>query len=408
MKIAYLPGFTAALCLMAMPAVAQPPASPVPEGSPSKISDWAIAGVVWSDASLTKKLAIQAAKESETAEQTARYERLAQKSSELVEAMESFGWKQVKRSSNVNDNRSSQSAGGEKSLPDPKKVGAELAQSLDLSVDEPRDSSPRERRTRQRRPIAAPTLDPDVKRFDTETPAGRDDPGLDDERTGNGILLDLDNYRVDDYIDETPGEARNRADAIEDGVEGAIAAAAGRRGMGRGAAGWISERESQTRSATLPYAQDSIYDADDYDPDVDYHVENPLGTQSTNLRSADLGDRDDDIDLRNPAQVVDGEDELIAAMKRKQNLDRQGVSRAQTGSLRTNLDHYTGERSKHGQDADWVQFHLDANQTVWSELTTRDNLDAQTRAALIKLKADMIAAMNATDNEQLRSILLRF
>ena len=390
---------------------AQQPESQVPEGSPSKISDWALAGIIWSDASLTKKLATQAAQESDSADQAAMYERLAQKSKKLVIAMESFGWKQVTRSTSVDDGGSPPSADQGKSLPDPEEVGAELAESLDLPVDESSDPPRRNRRMQRRGDNAPPTLDPAVKRFDTETPAGRDDPGLDDERIGEGISLDVSNYRVDDYIDETPRESRNRADAIEDGVEGAIAAASGRLGMGRGTAGRISRREVQTRSATLPYAQDSIYDADDYDPDVDYQVDNPLGTQSTNFESADLGDRDDDINLQNPAKVVDGEDELIAAMKRKQSDTNGRGSSTQTGtarSPRTNLDHYTQERSKHDRDANWVQFHLDANQSVWNDFTTRENINTQTKTAVMKLRADMKAAIAATESERLQSILRQF
>ncbi len=45
------------------------------------------------------------------------------------------------------------------------------------------------------------------------------------------------------------------------------------RWMGRPTAGLISERVSRTRSATLPYARDSIYDSGDFDPDVDYNVD---------------------------------------------------------------------------------------------------------------------------------------
>ncbi len=395
----------APFCLMATIAVAQQPKPSVPEGSLSQISDWALAGVIWSDASLTKKLATRAAQESETAERRSRYQALAQQSSELVQAMESFGWKQIKTPTKMAAERSDQSTSAEKTLPDPEKVGDKLAETLDQRRGVLAGASQQDNKRRSRRENAKPVLDPSIKRFDTETPAGRDDPGMDDERTGDGISLDLDNYRVDDYIDETPAEARNRADAIEDGVEGAIAAAAGRRGMGRGTAGWISQRESQTLSATLPYAQDSIYDADDYDPDVDYDVDNPLGTQSTNPASVNLGDRDDDIDLGDPATVVDGEDELIAEMKREQNRERAGATSLRTASSRTHVDNYTADRAKHSQDADWVQFYLDANQSIWSDFTTRENLHIQTAAALIKLKAHMKTAMTATENERLRELL---
>lgn len=273
--------------------------------------------------------------------------------------METFGWKQVKSTANVNGARSPHAGGGEESLPNPKKANAAL-------------------------PLS-------IKRFDTETPAGRDDPGMDDERTGDGISLDVGHYRVDDYIDETSAEARNRADAIEDGVEGAIAAASGRLGMGTRAADHFGYRESQTLSGTLPYARGSIY-----------HTDNPLGTNSTKFEGIDRGDRDDDIDRGNPAKVVDGEDELIAAMAREQQRTQTPTAAA---AKKTDLDRYSTERSKYSQDANWVQFHLDANEAIWKKFTTRDNLKRRLSDSVMKLKADASVAIRATDNQNLRSVL---
>ncbi|QDV40930.1 hypothetical protein Enr13x_07680 [Stieleria neptunia] len=396
-------------------AAAQPPAASIHDASPSKISDWALAGVVWSDASLTKKLADQAAKESDSEQQVTRYQKISGQSATIIKAMEEFGWKQVKRSATVNDGRSGSTADGQRSIPSPSEVGAALADSLGRPADGSKEASQKKRSERTGRRNDAAELDPSIKRFDTETPAGRDDPGIDDERTGKRTPLDLDQYRVDDVIDETPGEARHQADATEDGVEAAIAAAAGRRGVGRGTVGRISLREAQTRSATLPYSKDSIYDSDDYDPDADYDIDNPLGTQFTNPESADLGDQDDDIDPKNPAKVIDGEDELIASMRRnptagqsRDNPSRDrgaGAKAKRSGAADVNLDRYTADRSKHVQDAHWVQFHLNANQVVWSELTTRENLNVQTRTALMKLRANMKVAMDATDNKRLQKVL---
>ncbi|MGB7327303.1 MAG: hypothetical protein WBD31_20675 [Rubripirellula sp.] len=333
----------------------------VPDGAAERISDWALAGVIWSDASLTKKLASEAAKHSESNEQKQQLQAIAKQSTEIVDALEEFGWKQTKRSpASTTGNRS-------------------------------------EKTTARK-----PALDSSIKRYDTETPAGHDDPGLDDERTGDNLRLDVDQYRVDDYIDETPAEARNRADAIEDGVEGAIAAAAGRRGTGRPTAGHISEREVQTRSATLPYAEDSIYDSDDYDPTVDYDVNNPLGVSSTNPASADLGDRDDDINLGDPAKEIDGEDELIAAMARE---NESTATRAHSSKSSVEMDRYTNQRSSNHKDANWVQFQLNANQATWSKFTTDDNVVDRTRMAITKLKSDATAALAATSNPQLAKIL---
>ncbi len=297
-----------------MTAVAQQPGSPVPQGSPSRISDWALAGVIWSDASLARKLASQAAKEAESAEQATQFERVAKQSTDLIDAMESFGWKQVRRSTNVAVDQSTTTVEKVKPLPDPEVVGAKLAESLERRGED-----------------SAATRDPSTERFDPETPVGSDGPAINAQARGRGEV-GLDGYR-----------------------------------------------ETQTRSATLPYAQDSVYDSYDDDPDADYQGGNPLGTEPSSPESKDLVDQGADIDV--------GE---------------------RTESSRTNLDHYTSERSKYAQDANWVQFHLDANQSVWREFTTRENLGLQTRIAVMKLKADMKAAMHATGSEQLRNILRQY
>ncbi|MFG0261921.1 MAG: hypothetical protein ACF788_05985 [Novipirellula sp. JB048] len=369
----------------------------VPDGSAAQISDWALAGVIWSDASLTKKLARQAATEASSPQQAAQFERLFQQSSRIVDAMETFGWRQVKRAGQQTSQRAGQRAGN---------------LDHDRSSADAAPAALGERSERQPQSTPPATLAPSLKRFDTETPAGRDDPGLDDERIDDGLPLDLDNYRVDDFIDETPAEARNRADAIEDGVEGAIAAASGRLGIGNRGTDRISYRETQTRSTTLPYAQDSIYDADDYDPDVDYDVDHPLGGRSTDRARAERGDHDDDINLDAPAKVIDGEDELLAAMARERQAAQQaaGNSASVAGTttrqpLRTDLNRYTDQRSKYEQDANWVQFHLDANQAVWTQFTTRENLHHRLSDSLIQLRADVSVALQATDNERLKSIL---
>ncbi|PAY18654.1 hypothetical protein CKO51_15075 [Rhodopirellula sp. SM50] len=379
----------------------------VPDGAAQEISDWALAGVIWSDASLAKKLAIEAAKRSESNEQKKQLQAIAEQSNQVIAELEAFGWTQVKRSSAPTVDRDS-----DRALPDPKTVGAALAKSLDRpnrdqktrrsNNDKATEGPPPSRRSAQ----ARTATDADgIKRLDTETPAGIDDPGLDDERTADKLRLDIDQYRVDDYIDETPREAGNLADAIEDGTEAAIAAAAGRRAVSGPQAGHISLREAQTRSATMPYSKDSIYDRDDYDPDADYDIDNPLGTEFTNPESADFGDGDDEIDRDNPAKVIDGEDELTAALQRSNRSTAGSAQATAVSEVTVDLDRYTSERSGHLQDANWVQFHLNVNQATWSRFTTRDNLVERTGDAVTKLKADAAAALHATDNPQLASIL---
>ncbi|WP_146516856.1 hypothetical protein [Rubripirellula amarantea] len=378
--------------LAILPAIAEEPDGSIPKEPASQISDWALAGVIWSDASLTRKLANRAARESESPQQSAQYEELSRRSAKIVDAMEAFGWKQINRSSNLNGERSEAAPGSNN------RISAKPSRQANADTSLNRAGSSRD----------AATLDSRIKRFDTETPADTDHPGIDDERTRRRTEMDLDNYRVDDFVDETDAESRNRADAIEDGVEKAIAAAAGRRGMGRGAVGRITEREAQTQSATMAYSNGSIYDADDYESDLDYGIGNGQTEPSIDSETANADDRDDDIDRNNPDPTVDGEDEMIAAMNREQSGNRTNTTRDRNIRSRNNLDQYTSERSKHVQDSRWVQFHLDANQSVWQDLTNRDNLVLQTRMALLKLQANMRAASEATDNEQLRESLGQF
>ncbi len=322
MKIAYLLPFFL-LALVTSTSVYGQENALVPEGSTSKISDWALSGVIWSDASLVKKLATQAAREANSSEQVAQFSKLFQQSSRIVEAMESFGWKQVKSTTNMDDNDATTTTGSEKSLPNPEDVGAALAKSMNLSA------------------------------------------------------ADAENYRVDDYIDETPAEVRDRADAIEDGVEGAIAAASGRLGTGTESAEHFGYRESQTLSGTLPYARGSIYRND-----------NPLGTNSNNRES------------------VDSAEELRTAMAREERATRESAMSSRSGS-RTDMNRYTTEHSKYSQDANWVQFHLDANQLVWTKFTTRENLNRRLSDSLMQLRADVSVALEATSNERLKSILMK-
>ncbi len=80
------------------------------------------------------------------------------------------------------------------------------------------------------------------------------------------------------------------------------------------------------------------------------------------------------------------------------------LSRTEVSS-RTDLNRYTTERSKYSQDANWVQFHLDANQAVWTKFTTRENLNRRLSDSLMQLRADVSVALQATENERLKSIL---
>ncbi|MFG0265674.1 MAG: hypothetical protein ACF8AM_11080, partial [Rhodopirellula sp. JB055] len=254
----------------------------------NRISDWGLAGVIWSDASLVRKLASESVQRTKDPKQIAEFERLVRQSTEVIESLESFGWKlrrqQAEQSGNPVSEQSqvrsermraesqpqSSERQAEEPLPDPKEVGDKLAEELQRTRPPKASETENDGQSNDRSEGELAAQANALERFDTETPAGVDDPGIDDEWTAARAAIDVDNYRVDDYVDETPGEEANMADAVEDGVEGAIASAAGRLGTGRDLGARISEREIQTLSATLPYSDDSIYDADDYDPDRDY------------------------------------------------------------------------------------------------------------------------------------------
>ncbi len=282
----------------------------VPEGSASRISDWALSGVIWSDASLTKKLARQAMQDADSPEQVAQFTKLYQQSSRIVEAMEAYGWKQVKRIDNSIDGDSPVSSDGRKALIDPKEV----------------------------------------------------DPGIVDARNGGGLVPDVDNY-----IDETTADARSRAAAIQAGVQRDTAAAPGPLGLGTRAGEYSSFRDAQTRTAAvLPFSRHSIYDFDD---DENARID----TIARDKRLA-------------PEPIVSTEATPVR-------------------HSRTDLNRYSSERSKYGQDANWVQFHLDANQAVWTKFTTQENLNRRLSDSLTQLRADVSVAIQATDNEQLKNIL---
>ncbi|EMI56324.1 hypothetical protein [Rhodopirellula sallentina] len=384
--------FLAATAFLSVSAFSRsvPGEEPLPRGvasaEASDISDWALAGVVWSDANLARKLAVEGMRYAENEQQHEGMKRLVEVSDEAVKSLEAFGWGRV-----------------------------ESAESTSRESAEMTDAGSGEIDARLRSFAQNAT---GVKRFDTETPAGQEDPGLDDERMPSEARIDIDQYRVDDYVDETPQERLNVADAQEDAIEGAIAAA-NPDAIAGPASDRISDREGWTLSSSLPYSTDSIYDSDDYDHDVDYMVENLRGADSTNDGSSDQGDMDDDIDLEDPAEVVTGEDELANALARGRLKDEvQNASNekdaASTESYRTmrpsdripdsRLQSYASVEEANRFDARWVQFRLDANQVKYSMTDPKSSVQAA-RVALAQLQASAMVAGRSTKNAELKQIL---
>jgi hypothetical protein len=337
-----------------------------------RISDWALSGIVWSDANLAEKLARRAADGDLSEQQSQELRRIARNARQTVEAMKRFGWSQLRR---------------------PRR-----------SAEMTRRSAPAEQASERQGLVARKNRGvrnlPPSKRLDTETPVGRDDPGIDDEMRGKETDLDIDQYRVDDVVDETPRERANLADAIEDGVEKAIASAPSRGIDGENPAR-ISYRETQTRSNTMPFKPDAIRDNDDFDPDADYLVDNPLGMLPDNPDSVNYTEEDDDIDPAMRDISPDGEDELLRSLRRDRAEQRDLAERRRKSDYRR----FTKPDGPALADARWVQFHLDANQMTWDRFSERSPKLEEVRDAFQRMRVHARLAIENTSDPVLRGAL---
>lgn len=372
------------------------------EGEPRRISDWALAGIVWSDTHLVRKLAQKVAAESDESQRAERMEGLIEDSDQIIEILKDFGWRRLE---------------------------ARQAEAEELPVEggpvSPQATAGGER--------ANPRADPPARelsaRVESESPPGLNDPGVDDELQSPDADFDLNRYRVDDYIDEVPGERRSLADAVEDGVEEALAAGidnisgnyGDRRGSGRGTSeGRLSQREMMTRSNTLPYSKDSIYDTDDFDPDVDYDVNEPL-SEPVPSNSNPLIERVEDEDLENrpaesPGEVpsdapdIEGEDDLVQELAEEGEVPASG-DRSSAGTAVPDVSHlrrFTEQQKPFSQDAAWVQFQFDANQRVWQMVRSQPTDESTYRhleAAVAQLQSHAQVGAQLTDDPRLATIL---
>ena len=482
------------------PAASPPTSAPAENSQPaaSAISDWALAGVLWSDAHLVKRLAADVAPKVSD-DQKAQLKQLSDKSDVLIGQLESFGWGKVAAAPPAATSarstpppvvapgtvdESADPAGvmpaAPDALPDPADVAASVAEELGVAAG-PQPSNTPAALTVDGVDLTPPPLTPAARRagnvaqsrraaairgntvsgsippgagvpgvvapgardevggavaiVDTETPPG-DDPGIDDELARDPERFDLGQYRVDDYIDETGRERRNTADAIEDGAEAALAAAAGRF-QTDGRAGRISQREIQTRSDTLPYSRDSIYDADDYDPDVDYDAENPRGVISGLSRRAAIGQGSDGVD------DIDGEDELVASLAGQPQTTTPALRATDPVTDRRNLlppstrvpgqplaamqptaatppaarpapgrvARYSPVAAEQQQDAAWVQLRLDTNQQQYRMIAAQlpelspAAASMQVNAAVMQMRSSAASAFNATTDPKLKEVL---
>ena len=241
-----------------------------PKGDADAISEWGLSGVVWSEANFVHKLAAETAKadSSLTSEQIKKLEQVTDDSKALIESMERFGWRRLRRAPGATTPSGTGSSLSERDLPDPKAVGAQLAESMGIEATEPNEE------TTQKQDQSSATMRDKTKNPAEKDKLGRAVPGTRDQRTSNRLRIDINQYRVDNYIDKTPGSSRSLADARADGIKGAMIAANPdvMAGLNRAR---ISQREAQTQSSSMAYSG-SIYDADDYDPDGDSIVGNAL------------------------------------------------------------------------------------------------------------------------------------
>ena len=104
LKRVYRPALCAIVCLapIVLPGVAagdEPshPKGAKPHGDISEISDWALSGVVWGDASFAKKMAVSAAKQTSDKDKLTALHTHIQRLDQIIEAMAQFGWRQLEQ-----------------------------------------------------------------------------------------------------------------------------------------------------------------------------------------------------------------------------------------------------------------------------------------------------------------------
>jgi len=353
----YLTFYVIMSCTVIASLCAQPPLKPeevVPSGEPGRISDWALAGVVWSDASLTKRLARQAAKGEEDQAVVEQLGRVVEQSEEVIQAMEEFGWRRVR-----------------------------AVRVTKPAVTEPVDPASPPQPLASVESAATPNVPTAGPLGVTETIEEEIDPRAD--------LADVNNFRVEDFLADRPLVT----EPIEEGVERGIAAGVRDPGFGLPPAGYLSRREVQTRSGSLPVIGDSIYDSDDYDPDVDYSINDPAAIAGIDVDPRMLPSKVD------TPPAADVQTEPIKAARQESG---DAVSSPVPLSP-TALQRFTDQRKQVNRDAHWVQFQLDANQLRWNIVQADGMTEADLSQAIEQLKIHARMAFKASENPRLQSLL---
>lgn len=334
------------------------------EGQPDRISDWALAGVVWSDAHLVRKLAEREATQATDPYYAETMEALVADTDQIIDVLKEFGWRHLRA-------RQAELAAEAESPP---------AAVAEREVVVPSRTTARARRT-------------------------------------SDLDLDLRRYRVIDDPVETPAERRSLADAVEEGTEEALAAGAdssvrdfSRRGTIEGGESRAARRNLATQSDTLPYSRGTIYDVQaDYDSTEESTTErraNPLVERAE-------GEVPDERIVRNPNSAPsddpEDDDDSEDVDQDRFALSTPGEGSESASEVRAAVDvtRFTGRREQFAQDAAWVQFQFDANQRTWqmvqahpTEISPRRYLDA----AVAQLQAHAQVGERITDDDRLADI----
>ncbi|MCC9601751.1 hypothetical protein LOC67_14420 [Stieleria sp. JC731] len=293
------------------------------------ISEWAWAGVLWSDANLVKGVAKRAASESDDEQETQKLMQVSKEAQQIVEQMEQMGWQRL--------------------------ASKPVQSGTDASVRSSKQVARPQKTTKQQSP--------------------KD--------------LDIDQYRVTN-VDEPVAERKSLAEKIEDQVEKSIAAA-GDRGVSKVYGAHISNRETQTRSGTLPYATDSIYDVDDYDQDGDYFVEN-AGGKYAEFDDEDVVDDVDEVRTINPdvEVAVDNPEPKLSGQPSTEDSSVRSSDIAQY-----DIAQYTDVSERRAEDARWVQLHVSSNQMLFDKLTEGGIDKAELQLAINQLRVHLSLAQKA-------------
>lgn len=341
----------------------------VSRGKPKAISDWALAGVVWSDACLLRKLALASAAASDDESVQARYVTLADRADELISSLEGFGWKRIARRSN----KESATPSNDVASGSPERILATNDSSL-----APADNTAR----RVARALPVPSQVP-VE-----------------------LNVDQQNFRL-----EGAGYAEPEflPPQVEKGLEEAIANKGLRSVEFAERTGRISYRESQTRSGSMPYSRQSIYDTDDYDPVVDYRAENPLATlRPDRVAGIERLTREEAVHTGEHLADMYGFDDPVATDRENGEFDGGQIKPSQLLDRLSGtavVEKFTPDSGRYKQDADWVQLHLNMNQMLWLRVAGGPEIAPATQLAQLKLANSANLASSSTNNARLREIL---